>query len=163
MRNKREQMEREAQHTKQEEERKTQAIENEKKLVELFNELNAQLTSETHEEKPSSPPPPPLSAENLEQKDPDDGLKQTTTSTTTTTTNNNITTSEDDDECVDVITDDDELLKKILSRTTPSLYSPIKPNNEDLINYFNLVDKSHEDKANRPSSNANINAETLSR
>jgi protein phosphatase 1 regulatory subunit 37 len=144
MRNKREQLEYDAKQTelklKQEEERKIKEIENEKKLVELFNELNEQLA----DSKAS------LNNTPNETYNDDESAKKCNLATERT---------EEDDECVDIINEDDELLKKILSRTTPSLHSPIKPNNDDLINYFNLVDKNYDEKLNKSNNLSNHSKE----
>lgn len=56
---------------------------------------------------------------------------------------------DEDDECVDVVKEEDELLRKILARETPSLFSPVKPNDEDLMSYFKLVDKNYDEKLSR--------------
>jgi hypothetical protein len=53
------------------------------------------------------------------------------------------------DENIDVIEEgDDELLKKILSRKKPSLISPMKPNNDDVFNYYALKEKNYDTTEN---------------
>lgn len=63
---------------------------------------------------------------------------------TATSTSSSSSSSLDNEEDIDVIAQDDELLKKILNRTfnltTPNLHSPIKPNDQDILNLFNLID-----------------------
>jgi hypothetical protein len=134
MRNKREQSERESQLVElsrlREEERKRSELENEKKLVELLNELNTQLESENMNNKEDA-------KLGLEDGDGfDDEIKSN---------DDKEESNENGDDNLDLIENDDELLKKILSRTllnsAPSLLSPIKPSQSDLFSYLNLVEE----------------------
>lgn len=139
MRNKREQNERESQLVElnrlKEEERKKIELENEKKLVELLNELNTQLESENANKEDE------IESNKLgfEDNDDFDEIKFNDDKEESNDLNEN------GDENLDLIENDDELLKKILNRTfnsAPSILSPIKPSKNDLFNYLNLVEES---------------------
>jgi hypothetical protein len=130
-----------------EEERKRFELENEKKLVELLNEINSQLLNENEALAETTADTDGLTIEISEKE-----YSETPTNEDDRATKNldypSETNFEDD---LDLINEDDELLKKILNHRhlnalgagtdEKDLTSPLtSPSNDDIINLFNIVD-----------------------